>query len=110
MISSALLSGLLPNTRYYYVVGSNASGFGWSSEYSFLTAPADDTVRLLAWADHGAYNPDNSSRVPGSGSRSRGLVGQVTSLGRSQQAVQKPALIWHKLRAHPFRSSSPCHS
>lgn len=59
------LTGLAPNTRYYYQVGSDAAG--WSAEKSFLTPPAADdpsaTMRMLITADSGMYSPDNS-RVP----------------------------------------------
>lgn len=48
------MTGLQPNSRYYYKVGDD--GAGLSAEMSFVAAPlpgAQQTVRLLAVADMG---------------------------------------------------------
>ena len=61
VIHTAIMTALQPGTRYYYSVGG---AFGYSEEYSFLTSPSpDQTLHVLAWADHGAYNPDNARWV-----------------------------------------------
>jgi len=64
-IHSAVMSGLQPNTRYYYQVGCPSGGR--SQVFGFRTPPlpGSGALRMLAWADHGAYNPDNSRSVLG---------------------------------------------
>lgn len=60
-INTAVMTGLAPDTRIYYSFGDDAAG--WSAQASFLTAPPvgpDSELRLLAFADHGHYTPDNS--------------------------------------------------
>ncbi len=50
----AQVTGLVPDTRYYYQVGSDTDG--WSTEYSFKTAlPKGNTstFSFIAYADHG---------------------------------------------------------
>lgn len=63
---SAEMTGLEPNTRYYYRVGDKTDGF--SEVESFVSPPkiGDDSVlKLFVIADHGAYNLDNSSYFTG---------------------------------------------
>lgn len=59
---SAVLTQLTPGVRYYYTVGSDAPGAGWSHEradgdganLSFVLPPSDvSSVRLLAFGDMG---------------------------------------------------------
>ncbi|KAL6770803.1 hypothetical protein ACKKBF_B32745 [Auxenochlorella protothecoides x Auxenochlorella symbiontica] len=59
-INSGVMTGLEPNTRYYYVVGDEGEGPS-SKVTSFISAPTpEDTVHLLALADLGQYNEDGS--------------------------------------------------
>lgn len=54
MLHRAVITGLAPATRYYYVYGDDAAGD--SDEASFLSAPAPGpgaSVRLIALADMG---------------------------------------------------------
>jgi len=60
-INTVLVTGLAPNTRYFYQYGAPATGF--SREASFLSAPTTgpgSSVKLLMVADHGRYAPDNA--------------------------------------------------
>jgi hypothetical protein len=69
------LTGLAPNTRYFYQVGSDAAG--WSAERSFSTPPAANdpsaVMRVLITADSGMYSPDNA-RVPNGNSFAAQLI------------------------------------
>ena len=57
-ILTAVMTGLEPNTPYYYVVGDEEAGTT-SELFSFLSPPGpEDTVKMLAFADVGAYNED----------------------------------------------------
>jgi hypothetical protein len=52
------VTGLLPRTRYYYVVGDVALGH-WSPEYTFLSRPptgADEVLDFIAYGDMGYFN------------------------------------------------------
>ncbi|MEW5311981.1 MAG: hypothetical protein WDW38_003647 [Sanguina aurantia] len=58
----AVMAGLLPGVRYFYRYGDTAWGF--SPEFSFLSPPLvgpGSTVRMLALADMGQAEVDNSS-------------------------------------------------
>lgn len=58
---SAEMTGLLPDTRYYYRVGDVSYGF--SKIHSFVSPPkpqTDSVLKMFVLADHGAYNPDES--------------------------------------------------
>ena len=58
---SGQMTGLLPDTRYYYRVGDVSYGF--SKIYSFVSPPSsqtDSVLKMFVIADHGAYNPDDS--------------------------------------------------
>lgn len=56
----ATMRGLAPSSRYYYAVGGNSSG--WSSPYSFKSAPSAATLRgqlpmtYAVYGDQGDYN------------------------------------------------------
>jgi phosphodiesterase/alkaline phosphatase D-like protein len=51
-IHDVLLTGLVPNTQYFYRVGDSQEG--WSSEFEFRSAPSDDgNFSFAAYADHG---------------------------------------------------------
>jgi hypothetical protein len=58
----ALLTGLEPSRRYYYIFGCPSSGF--SSEFSFRAPPpvgADTEVHIIALADMGQAEPDGAN-------------------------------------------------
>mmetsp|Transcript_1844 Transcript_1844/g.5402 ORF Transcript_1844/g.5402 Transcript_1844/m.5402 type:complete len:625 (-) Transcript_1844:225-2099(-) len=58
----AVLTGLHPDTKYYYSYGDEEHG--WSEELSFMAAPAvgvGSAVRLLAIADMGQAEVDGSN-------------------------------------------------
>jgi hypothetical protein len=55
------LSGLAPDTRYYYAVGSSAAMLTTGTDYSFTTAPRRGTpkpTRVWALGDSGTANVD----------------------------------------------------
>jgi acid phosphatase type 7 len=57
----ALLTGLQPSGQYYYIFGSERTGF--SKEFSFRAAPPsgpDTVVDIIALADMGQAEPDGS--------------------------------------------------
>ena len=58
-----VLEDLLPATKYFYVVGSDADG--WSKEYFFKSAPTATSLRsnysFLFFADLGSYNGEASN-------------------------------------------------
>ena len=59
----ATLTGLAPNTKYYYRYGDIISQL-FSPEYSFTTPPlpgAGTTVKFLAWADAGQAVADGTN-------------------------------------------------
>ncbi len=59
----ATLTGLAPNTKYYYRYGDLISQL-FSPEYSFTTPPvpgAGTTVKFLAWADAGQAVADGTN-------------------------------------------------
>lgn len=58
---TANMTQLQPGTRYYYVVGNDASG--WSSEYSFVTAPfsSNHTAKWAVYGDMGTVIPMGST-------------------------------------------------
>ena len=50
------ITGLAPNTQYFYQFGDATPGAGFSAVFSFTTPPVPavtTTVRWLAWADAG---------------------------------------------------------
>jgi hypothetical protein len=58
----ATMSGLVPNTRYYYIVGSEQDGF--SDEFSFMSFPDPNippeqqmTTRMVTYGDQGTAIP-----------------------------------------------------
>ncbi|KAK9807716.1 hypothetical protein WJX72_007062 [[Myrmecia] bisecta] len=58
----AVMTGLKPLTRYYYVVGDEA--YGYSAEYSFLSAPVvgpNTAVDIVIMADIGQGQADGSN-------------------------------------------------
>ena len=59
----ATLTGLAPNTKYFYRYGDSALAL-FSQEYSFTTPPvpsASATVNFLAWADAGQATADGTN-------------------------------------------------
>jgi predicted phosphodiesterase len=51
-IHDVILTGLTPNTQYFYRVGDPSEG--WSSEFRFTSAPSEfENVTFAAYADHG---------------------------------------------------------
>ena len=50
------LTGLAPNTKYYYIFGDSTLGASFSAESSFTTPPVPSTsdyIHFIAWADAG---------------------------------------------------------
>ncbi len=60
----AQVNGLSPATRYYYQVGSDADG--WSSEYSFATAPPKGSAAAFTFVTYGDQGTldETSARQP----------------------------------------------
>jgi hypothetical protein len=56
-----LFTGLTPSTRYYYRVGGLYQGaYLWSSEFSFVSAPAPgpaQSVKMAVYGDMGTVMP-----------------------------------------------------
>eukprot|EP00698_Gefionella_okellyi_P012731 TRINITY_DN3448_c0_g1_i1.p1 TRINITY_DN3448_c0_g1~~TRINITY_DN3448_c0_g1_i1.p1 ORF type:complete len:576 (+),score=64.75 TRINITY_DN3448_c0_g1_i1:121-1728(+) len=60
-LHNALLTGLTPSTRYYYIVGDAAYGF--SEEFSFISSPevaASAQFKFIAYGDMGKGEVDGS--------------------------------------------------
>eukprot|EP01116_Phalansterium_solitarium_P006924 TRINITY_DN19358_c0_g1_i1.p1 TRINITY_DN19358_c0_g1~~TRINITY_DN19358_c0_g1_i1.p1 ORF type:complete len:480 (-),score=165.38 TRINITY_DN19358_c0_g1_i1:262-1611(-) len=56
-MNQALMTGLLPNTTYYYVVGNVTDGFSGLRE--FINEPADRAPIYAVLADFGLYNDES---------------------------------------------------
>lgn len=56
---NAIMTGLTPNTRYYYVVGDEQGG--WSSPRAFVSAPnSPQNFSIAIYGDMGVHNSENT--------------------------------------------------
>lgn len=93
LLHSAVLTGLRPDTRYYYVYGDEA--YGWSAERSFVSGPTaeqrDRSLTLFAFGDMGKTTQDDSKEHWNLEGASR----NTTRLMMEDMAAQPRDLLLH---------------